>query len=117
GAAIVCWSVSLATGSAFWAALASVGAWINLFNLLPVFGLDGGRAFSAMTRAHRWIAVGVLAGAWFATGDGLMILLAIVAGMRATGEGAVKSDALAIWNYAGLVVALSFLVAMNPSML
>ena len=39
----------LATGGEFWRALAYVGFFINLFNLLPVLPLDGGRAMAALS--------------------------------------------------------------------
>jgi Zn-dependent protease len=42
-AALVCLGIGLATGSGFWLALASTGFLINLFNLLPISPLDGGR--------------------------------------------------------------------------
>jgi Zn-dependent protease len=38
----------LVTGSDFWQALAFTGLFLNLFNLLPVVPLDGGRAMAAM---------------------------------------------------------------------
>jgi Zn-dependent protease len=37
-----------ATGDEFWQALAFTGLFLNLFNLLPVVPLDGGRAMAAM---------------------------------------------------------------------
>jgi Zn-dependent protease len=37
-----------ATGNPFWQALAFTGLFLNLFNLLPVVPLDGGRAMAAM---------------------------------------------------------------------
>src|SRR5215213_9553801 len=40
--------IYLATGDDFWRALAFVGFFLNLFNLLPVLPLDGGRAMAAM---------------------------------------------------------------------
>jgi Zn-dependent protease len=39
----------LATGSAFWQACTFVGLFLNLFNLLPVLPLDGGRAMQALS--------------------------------------------------------------------
>ena len=39
----------LATGEEFWQALAFVGFFLNLFNLLPVLPLDGGRAMAALS--------------------------------------------------------------------
>ena len=44
-ACIVIWH---ATGNDFWRALAFTGFFLNLFNLLPVVPLDGGRAMAAM---------------------------------------------------------------------
>jgi Zn-dependent protease len=39
----------LTTGDEFWRALAYIGFLINLFNLLPVLPLDGGRAMAALS--------------------------------------------------------------------
>jgi Zn-dependent protease len=39
----------LATGSDFWQAAAFIGIFLNLFNLLPVLPLDGGRAMAALS--------------------------------------------------------------------
>ncbi len=43
-----CILIWLATGSDIWRALAFTGFFLNLFNLLPVVPLDGGRAMAAM---------------------------------------------------------------------
>jgi Zn-dependent protease len=51
-ACIVIWH---ATGNDIWRALAFTGFFLNLFNLLPVVPLDGGRAMAAMT-PWMWIA-------------------------------------------------------------
>src|SRR5882757_7570698 len=45
----------LATGAEFWRALAYLGFLLNLFNLMPVVPLDGGRAMAALSPAV-WIA-------------------------------------------------------------
>jgi Zn-dependent protease len=47
GAAAV-WAYGEWTDSRFWIAMAFVGFFINLFNLLPVVPLDGGRAVAAL---------------------------------------------------------------------
>jgi Zn-dependent protease len=54
GAAAV-WAAGEALGSDFLVALAFVGFFINLFNLLPIVPLDGGRAISAVHPAF-WLA-------------------------------------------------------------
>jgi len=46
--AAACLLVFALTGNPYWQALAYVGFLINLFNLLPVVPLDGGRAMAAM---------------------------------------------------------------------
>src|SRR5687768_10586534 len=53
----------LATGEDFWRALAYIGFFLNLFNLLPVLPLDGGRAMAAVSP---WV--------WFAGCAGLIVL-------------------------------------------
>jgi Zn-dependent protease len=40
-------------GAPLFGALAHVGAWLNLFNLVPVFGLDGAQATYALDRTQR----------------------------------------------------------------
>jgi Zn-dependent protease len=47
--AAVCIPIAEATGNEFWRALAFTGFFLNLFNLLPVVPLDGGRAMAAMS--------------------------------------------------------------------
>jgi Zn-dependent protease len=58
--------IYLVTGEEFWRALAFTGFFLNLFNLLPVVPLDGGRAMAAMAP---WM--------WF-VGFGAMVLLLLV---------------------------------------
>ncbi|MGH2982376.1 MAG: site-2 protease family protein [Solirubrobacterales bacterium] len=48
-ATLVPLAIWLLTGNEFWQALAFVGFFINLFNLLPVLPLDGGRAMAALS--------------------------------------------------------------------
>jgi Zn-dependent protease len=64
--AAVCVVIWHATGSNVWRALAFTGFFLNLFNLLPVVPLDGGRAMAAMAP---WM--------WFA-GFAAMIPLAFI---------------------------------------
>ena len=70
-AALVCAATYLVTDEPLWGALARVGAWINLFNLTPIWQLDGSRAFHSLTRPQRWLAVTAVAFAWAFTGDGI----------------------------------------------
>jgi Zn-dependent protease len=86
GAAIVALGLWLATGRPIFAAIAGVGAWINLFNLLPIAFLDGGRGFHAMSRQQRFLAAATAAAAWAMTSDGILVLIALVGFGRAVGD-------------------------------
>jgi len=107
-ATIATWGLHLATGWDSLAAIARVGAWINLFNLLPLGTLDGGRGFSSFTRAQRGMATAVLALCWVGTHEGLLLLLAVCAGARTVvGQAAAHADWPAFAQYAFLCIALS----------
>jgi Zn-dependent protease len=60
---LACLGVWLVTGHDYWRALAYTGLFLNLFNLLPVVPLDGGRAMAAMSP---WM--------WFAGFAGIVAL-------------------------------------------
>jgi Zn-dependent protease len=71
--------VALATDDDFWRALAFTGFFLNLFNLLPVVPLDGGRAFAALAQ-WMWFA-GLLAvvALAFAAPNPIILLIALLA--------------------------------------
>ncbi len=117
-AAIVAFLAGRATGSGMWLAIAHTGAWLNLFNLLPVWQLDGNRGFASLTSSHRWIAVAALATAWIVTHDGLLVLMTLVALVRARGADAPEeSDGWTLASYVTLVAVLSGLsyIAQTPA--
>jgi Zn-dependent protease len=107
-AVAVCYAIHLATGWDSFAAIARVGAWINLFNLLPIATLDGGRGFNSFARAERWLATALLAGLWVVTHEGLLLLLGLAAAGRAlVGKPSEAPDWSAFALYAALVSALA----------
>jgi Zn-dependent protease len=75
----VCLVIWRATGNDFWQALAFTGLFLNLFNLMPVVPLDGGRAMAAMS-PWMWIA-GFLAtlGLAIAFPNPIIMLIVLVA--------------------------------------
>ncbi|MEO5821953.1 MAG: site-2 protease family protein [Vicinamibacteraceae bacterium] len=112
-AAAACFLIYQATAEPFWAALTHTGAMINLFNLMPIWGLDGDHAFKALNRTERWIATGVAGGMLLLTGEGLLVLIAILAGVQAFREAPnTEGDRTALIQFAGLVVALALLMKM-----
>jgi len=115
-AALVCWLVAIGFHSPLFAALAKVGAWINLFNLIPVWQLDGSRAFRALTRMHRWIAVaGVAASFAFSREPWLLLILAVGAFRAFEKDAPEEPDSQALGEYLFLTVALSALTMIQAN--
>ena len=77
GAAVVALLLWQVTALPIFAAIAGVGAWINLFNLLPFGSLDGGRAFQALSRVEKIACAACIGLSWFFAQDGILILLFI----------------------------------------
>jgi Zn-dependent protease len=59
-------------------ALAHAGAVINLFNLIPVWSLDGARGFAALVRWQRLAVSGLGGLALYLTGEGILWLVILV---------------------------------------
>jgi Zn-dependent protease len=76
--AIGCAGVGFLTGDPFWYALASVGFFLNLFNLLPISPLDGGRIIGAIS-PKLWI-VGLIGavGLFYYTWSPIVALIVIM---------------------------------------
>jgi Zn-dependent protease len=113
GAAITALVLGTVTGEPYFYAIARLGAWINLFNLIPVWQLDGGRAFRALGRSGRWFALAAIAVAWSLSEESLLILLILGGVFRTLSEPAPqRSDRLVLWQYVFLIAALSALTSL-----
>jgi Zn-dependent protease len=105
---MVVWRV---TGSPVWAAITHFGAVVNLFNLIPVWQLDGSRGIQTLDRAQIWMLALLSAAMWMMVSDGMLLLLALVLGFRAftrRGE-APPSDWTGFTQFAGLIAVLALL--------
>jgi len=110
GAAVAAFAVYRATNAPVMAAIARTGAWINLFNLLPVWQLDGGRGFQSLSNWQRWAAFFVIGLCWAFTREGLLLLLLVAALFQALKKDAPREpDALGLLEYAALVAILSLM--------
>jgi Zn-dependent protease len=121
-ATLVPLGIWLATGSHFWQALAFIGFFINLFNLVPVLPLDGGRAMAALS-PWVWLVglAGLVALAFFFPSP-LILIIVVFGGLetlrrwkaRNTPEGRAyhripaRTRALVAATYLLLIVALAF---------
>jgi len=92
-------------------AIGASAAWMNLFNLIPVWQLDGGRGFRALTWIHRWIALAAILVLWAWTKQGLLLLLALGAGYRLFWEKdfATETDNVALGQFVALIAVLSLM--------
>src|SRR5260370_1221109 len=75
-AAAVCALLWFHTHDRIWAALAQVGAWLNILNLIPVPILDGGHAILALSKAERMVIIGASLALWLLFQQELFILVA-----------------------------------------
>ena len=110
-ASALCFAAGAATGTAILTAIGVSAAWMNLFNLIPVWQLDGGRGFRALTSQQRWIALAAILLLWALTRQGLLCLLALGAGYRlfVQKDAAENTDWIALGQFLGLIAALSWL--------
>jgi Zn-dependent protease len=115
-AGLAAFGVYLATHTATWAAIAQLTGWINLFNLIPIWQLDGSRGFHALDRAGR-VGMAVFAVALFGiTAQKWLLAIALVAGYRAFFTRAVvaRSDRRTMVTFAVLLATLAGLAAIRP---
>jgi len=69
--------VAVATGSELLQALAFTGFFLNLFNLLPVVPLDGGRAMAAMAPWMWFVGLAAIIGLIFVMPNPILFIIAI----------------------------------------
>jgi Zn-dependent protease len=80
--AAACLAIGEATGSDMFRALAYVGFFLNLFNLLPVVPLDGGRAMAAMAPWMWFVGFGVLVALAITFPNPIILIIVIFGGLE-----------------------------------
>jgi Zn-dependent protease len=81
-AALVPLGLYALTGDELFQALAFVGFFLNLFNLLPVLPLDGGRAMAALSPWMWFVGYGLLVVATFVFPNPIMLLILLFGGLE-----------------------------------
>jgi Zn-dependent protease len=108
GAALFCLAAYYLTGAPIWRAIAHLGAVINLFNLIPVWQLDGARGFHSLTSFQRKTIAGAALVLWIATSEVMLLFIAGVGFYRLfTRDAATAPDNTGWMQFAGLLVILS----------
>jgi|SRR5438270_3226263 len=77
-----CLALGEATNSDLLRALAYVGFFLNLINLIPVVPFDGGRAMAAMAPAVWFLGLAVLVGLLIFSGNPFLLIFLLLGGME-----------------------------------
>ena len=109
GAALAAAAIYFVTRAPIWLAIAQLTGFINLFNLIPVWQLDGSRGFHALARWERLALVAVIGLALLLTEQRLLLLIGGVAVWRALQRETGPGDVRVLATFVVLVVALSLL--------
>jgi Zn-dependent protease len=78
----VCFAIAEATGSELFRALAYIGFLLNLFNLLPVVPLDGGRAMAAMAPWMWFAGFGALVAMVLLYPNPILLIIVLFGGLE-----------------------------------
>jgi Zn-dependent protease len=78
----VCILIWYATGNDIWRALGFTGFFLNLFNLLPVVPLDGGRAMAAMAPWMWFVGFAALVPLVFIFPNPIILLIVLIGGLE-----------------------------------
>jgi Zn-dependent protease len=114
--------VADATGNELFKALAFTGLFLNLFNLLPVLPLDGGRAMAALSPWMWLVGFAALVGVAIAFPNPIILVIVLLAGLetwrrwrdrnspdaRKYYEVSTRDRVLTAVVYLGLIVLLTF---------
>ena len=80
--AAVCLAIGEVAGSDFFRALAYLGFFLNLFNLLPVVPLDGGRAMAAMAPWMWFLGLGAVIALTLLVPNPFLLLIALLTALE-----------------------------------
>jgi Zn-dependent protease len=115
-ASVACAILWWQTGIPLWAALARVGAILNVLNLIPVWVLDGGQAALALSKTERIVLMTACMALGLALGQNIFFLVAAGAGYRAffaTDFPPHPSRAITLY-FIAVLIALGVIIRLMP---
>ena len=77
--AFICFFIGRETGDKLWFALAQAGFFLNLFNLMPLHPLDGGRITAVLSPRIWFLGVPMLIALFFYMPSPILVLIAVFA--------------------------------------
>jgi len=102
------WAVHVVSGEPIWLAIAELTGLLNLFNLTPIWQLDGSRGFDALSVDQRWLVLGAIGVTIWVTGLGLLWLVGAVALYRTVATVPGPGHAQTLATFVVLVPMLSW---------
>jgi len=112
-AAFVCYLLAQETGKPLWMALAYAGFFINLFNLVPLRPLDGGRIVRAVSTRLWWVGLPLLVALFIWRPSPLLAMVGLLAlpDIWAAWRGQADTSAQAVplkvrWQFGSIYLAL-----------
>ena len=112
-AALGAWYVS---GVKVWGVIAHFGAWINLFNLIPVWQLDGSRGLRSLTRGQRGLVLMAAGTLWLVSSNPMLLLIAIGCVYRLfTRDWQKEADNTGVMQFLALLGMLTAVVMLTAS--
>jgi len=103
------------TGVKIWGVIAQFGAWVNLFNLIPVWQLDGSRGLRSLTRTQRGLVLLAAATLWLLVRNPMLIAVALCCVYRMfTRDWQTEPDNRGLAQFLGLLAALSAVLMLSP---
>jgi Zn-dependent protease len=109
GAGLAAYAVYKVTAVPVWAAIAQLTGFINLFNMIPVWQLDGSRGFHALSTPQRWGVVIALVAAFLLTHQKMLIIVGAVALFRVFQRTTVPGSHRAFATFVLLIAGLAWL--------
>lgn len=109
GAGIAAWLVYQVSGVATWRAIAELTGFLNLFNLIPIWQLDGARGFHPLSTTQRWLIIATSTLCIGLTGARMLWLVVAVGAYRAYREPSGAGHAGVFTTFVLLLAGLTWL--------
>jgi len=114
GAALAAYAAFTLTGVKIWAAIANLGAVINLFNLIPIWQLDGARGFHSQPLMQRIGLIALAAALWAVTKQSMYFLIILGGAYRLfKRDASPEPDNTGFLQFSGLLVGLGVLIVLS----
>jgi Zn-dependent protease len=119
GSALLAAGLSFATGEKWLLAIAHTAAVMNLFNLTPVWFLDGSHAHRVLGQHQRVMLLATMLGLWYLSAETMFFLVALGEAFRVFFTRkelpGVEPDNGIFYQYVALLVGLGFLALVTPA--